>query len=106
MGKSSPTKLQLKHIPDSVVLETVFHIQNQWTVWVGARGDLAEGIHDPYSRMRKLSYQKKKYAILYEICEVLKPIPEKLIWRKLQDMERRDLIYSIGPASIRYRVVE
>jgi hypothetical protein len=104
MGKSSPTKLQLKHIPDVVILETIFCIQNQWTVWVGSSGEIYdESFTEP---MRRLSYRQKRMAHLAEICEVLKPLPEKLIWRKLLKLEDQRKIESYGPASIRFRVVE
>jgi 16S rRNA G527 N7-methylase RsmG len=91
MGKSSPTKLQLKHIPDVVIMQTVYTLQNTWTVWVGAGGGF-----DPLSILdvtgrsiaaRSLSYRQKKTAHLAEICEVLRPLPEKLVWRKLQSLK-------------------
>ena len=108
MGKSSPTKLQLKHIPDLIVLQTIYCIQSQWSVWVGGVGDLDSiTIFDLAKRVipaRSLHYRQRRTATLYEIAEALKPIPEKLVWAKLKKLERQGKISSFGPASIRFRV--
>jgi hypothetical protein len=110
MGKSSPTKLQLKHIPDVVIMQTVYTLQNTWTVWVGAGGGF-----DPLSILdvtgrsiaaRSLSYRQKKTAHLAEICEVLRPLPEKLVWRKLQKLEARGWLYGHGPSGVHYAVTD
>lgn len=98
MGKSSPTKLQLKHVPDSVVLGTVFLIQSMPTVWITTSDD--------FEHMRKVSYRTKRMATLWEIQEALKPLPEKLVWAKLKKLEDQRKIESYGPAGIRFRVVE
>jgi hypothetical protein len=108
MGKSSPTKLQLKHIPDIVVLQTIYSLQSQWTVWVGAAGEIStyRGHTNEVIPARKLSYRQKRTAHLSEIVEVLKPIPEKLIWRKLRKLEDRGLIEGYGPSGTHYRIVD
>jgi hypothetical protein len=95
-------------MPDIVVLETIFSIQNQWTVWVGAAGEIStyRGHTNEVIPARKLSYRKKGMASFYEISEALMPIPEKLIWRKLWKLENQRKIESYGPASIRFRVVD
>lgn len=76
MGKSSPTKWQLKHISDLGLLHAVYLLQSSRTVH------------------------------LSEIVEVLKPIPEKLIWRKLQKLEDRGWIEGYGPSGTHYRVLD
>lgn len=105
MGKSSPTGLQLKHLPDLVVLQTVYCLQSQWTVWVGGRGEV-KGVYYPTSPMRQLSFRQKRTAAFYEISEALRPIPEKLILRKLQHLENRGLIEGYGPSGLHFRVVD
>lgn len=108
MGKSSPTKLQLKHIPDLVVIQTVYCIQSQWAVWVGSAEEMnSRNIFDALNRVvpaRSLHYRQKRTASLYEVAEALKPIPEKLVWAKLRKLERQGKLISYGPASIRFRV--
>jgi hypothetical protein len=79
MGKSSPTKLQLKHIPDVVIMQTVFTLQNTWTVKrldnrLQIRGDNLYTLPGG-----KLSYEQKRTAHLSEICEVLTGLPKKLV---------------------------
>jgi hypothetical protein len=96
MGKSSPTKLQLKHIPDQIVLETIFCLTNQWQVWVGPGGEP--------NGLRKLSYRKKRLVHLEEIVVAFRPLPAKLVWRKLQKLEDRGLIVSFGPSSSHFRI--
>jgi hypothetical protein len=105
MGISSPTKLQLKHIPDLVVLETIYCIQNQWEV--RKLNSLLQMLGDDLIRLPggKLTYTRKRTASLSEICEALQPLPKKLVWRKLQKLEDQRKIESYGPASIRFRVL-
>lgn len=106
MGKSSPTKLQLKHIPDLVVLETIYFIQNQWVLHRvnSVLMDAQDGnlIRLPLGR---LSYERKRLAHLDDIHEVLKPLPKKLLWRKLQHLEDRRLIASYGPSCTHFKVL-
>jgi len=107
MGKSSPTKLQLKHIPDIVVLETVFFLQNLWTVWPGASGigrHTIFSLADEAMPAKSLHYRKKKLANFYEIAEVLEPIPEKLLLAKLRKLERQGKLISYGPSSMHFKV--
>ena len=106
MGKSSPTGLQLKHIPDLVVMQTVYTLQNTWVVWLGGRGQLADGIWDPHSRYRKLSFRQRKVAHLDEIAETLKPIPKKLIWKKLLKLEDKGWLMGHGPSGAHFAVTD
>lgn len=104
MGKSSPTKLQLKHIPDVVIMQTVFTIQNTWRVW--RFNSLMEIHNDNLYRLPggKLTYEQKKTAHLSEICEVLTGLPKKLVWRKLQKLEARGWLEGYGPSGLHYAV--
>lgn len=104
MGKSSPTKLQLKHVPDPIVLATIYLIQNLPTVWIGKAGGINDMSFEIPKNMSSISYRTKRTATRYEIQEALKPLPEKLVWAKLQKLERLGKISSHGPASIRFRV--
>lgn len=106
MGKSSPSKLQLKHIPDVVVLETIYCIQNQWTV--RRVNSVFEDRGSTLVRLPvgRLSFEKKRTAHLDEIHEAFnKSIPKKLLWRKLQQLEDRRLIASYGPSSTYFAVL-
>lgn len=101
MGKSSPTKMQLKHIPDLVVLQTVFAIQNLWRAsrhynTVERDGNLY------YTHEWKLSFIPNRTAHLDEIHEQFKVIPKKLLWRKLQQLEDRRLLIGHGPSGLHY----
>ncbi|ASM62359.1 hypothetical protein SEA_NIGHTMARE_86 [Arthrobacter phage Nightmare] len=80
MGKSSPTKLQLKHIPNQDLLAIMRRLQSYRPDNVVHFGTLA-----------------------IWLCP---PIPEKLLLRKLQQMENRWLIESYGPAGRLFRVVD
>ncbi|UUG69330.1 hypothetical protein SEA_SCIENCEWIZSAM_88 [Arthrobacter phage ScienceWizSam] len=79
MGKSSPTKLQLKHIPSSVLLGYMHWLQRHSDNNTVHFGTLATWL-----------------------CP---PIPEKLLLRKLQQMENRGMIESYGPACRLFRAV-
>lgn len=78
MGKSSPTKLQLKHIPNHVLLGIMRQLQS-------------------HSDNNTVHFSELKFWL----CP---PIPEKLLWRKLQKMEDQWMIESYGPAGLLYRV--
>lgn len=81
MGKSSPTTMQAKHIPDIVMLETIVSLESRWKVWVSA----PEG-------GRGLHYRRAHSANLMEIEVALRPIPPKIILSKLRKLVRRGLI--------------
>jgi hypothetical protein len=97
MGKSSPTKLQLKHIPDQVVLETIYFISWQWQVWMGASGEP--------NGMRKMSFIRPTTARFSDISEALRPLPDKLILAKLRHLEKRGLIEGYGPSGMHFAVI-
>ena len=102
MGKSSPTKMQLKHIPDLVVLQTVFGLQSLWKA--GRHYDMFEKDNAMYySQQWKLTFYPSRTASLDEIHDRFKVIPKKLLWRKLQQLEDRRLLESYGPSSTHYR---
>jgi hypothetical protein len=106
MGISSPSKLQLKHIPDVVIMQTVFTLQNTWTV-----KQINHRLHDQGDRLYRLPggrlhYEQKGLAHLSEICEALMPLPEKLVWRKLQKLEARGWLYGHGPSGCHYAVAD
>ncbi|ASD52304.1 hypothetical protein QCN32_gp85 [Arthrobacter phage Niktson] len=79
MGKSSPTKLQLKHIPNHMLLKLMYQFQELST---------NDTVH----------FDDLKIWL----CP---PIPEKLLLRKLQTLEDKRWIESYGPASRLYRAV-
>ncbi|UTN91644.1 hypothetical protein QCN38_gp84 [Arthrobacter phage Trustiboi] len=78
MGKSSPTRLQLKHIPNHLLLKLMYQFQEL---------DETNTVH----------FDDLKFW--------LGPIPEKLLLRKLQQMENRGWIESYGPACRLFRAV-
>ncbi|QYC55070.1 hypothetical protein QCN36_gp88 [Arthrobacter phage CastorTray] len=78
MGKSSPTKLQLKHIPNHLLIKLMYQFQEL---------DETNTVH----------FDDLKFW--------LSPIPEKLLLRKLQQMENRGWIESYGPACRLFRAV-
>jgi len=106
MGKSSPTKLQLKHIPDVVIMQTVYTLQNTWMVH--KLNSYMEIHGENLVRMPggKLQYEQKKLAPFSEICEVLKPLPEKLVLRKLQKLEDKGWLHGYGPSGLHFVVSE
>ncbi|ALY08680.1 hypothetical protein CAPNMURICA_80 [Arthrobacter phage CapnMurica] len=79
MGKSSPTKLQLKHIPNHKLLAIMHQFQE-------------------HSRNDTVHFSVLKLWL----CP---PIPEKLLLRKLQTLEDKRWIESYGPAGRLYRAV-
>ncbi|ASR83369.1 hypothetical protein SEA_CATERPILLAR_80 [Arthrobacter phage Caterpillar] len=80
MGKSSPTKLQLKHIPYHALLRIMHQLQE-------------------HSTNNTVHFDDLKIWL----CP---PIPEKLLWRKLQQMEKYWMVESYGPAGLLYRAVK
>lgn len=103
MGKSSPTKMQLKHIPDIVVLQTVFALQNMWYVKITSvlKEDGPALYLMPENR---LTFDLKRTVRSHEIAEALVPIPKKLIRAKLKKLELQGRIGSYGPSGDHYRV--
>lgn len=77
MGKSSPTKIQVKHIPDKAIIDLVDRL------WNAPRADVGGG---------RISFFYPNGASLFDICKQWDSIPPKVILAKLKKLVDRNYI--------------